>query len=99
MSDDGTDGVVVVEAITGATGAPVVGLPGVLVAAMSVLLRNMPMYAFDACNKLAPETRPVAVAAPSGAEGVPGTAAGKEEEVEVAEGEEDERPAEDSEVI
>jgi hypothetical protein len=102
VSDDGTVGVVVVvvvvEANTGATGAPAVGLPGVLVAAISVLLRNMPMYAFDACNKLAPETRPAVVAAASGAEGAP-AAAGKEEEAEEVEGREDERPAEDLEVI
>eukprot|EP01033_Poteriospumella_lacustris_P017699 gene17698-12677_t len=58
----------------------------------------MPMYAFDACNKLAPETRPAVVAAASGAEGAP-AAAGKEEEAEEVEGREDERPAEDLEVI
>lgn len=60
------------------------------------------MYAFDACNKLAPETRPAAVAAA----GVVGAVvapldAGKveEDEVEVEVEVEDVRPADDLEVI
>lgn len=61
------------------------------------------MYAFDACNKLAPETRPAAAVAAAGVVGavVALLDAGKveEDEVEVEVEVEDVRPADDLEVI